>query len=84
MEEADCRKNPLKFYNSKGFWYAQHDLPLRGINFEPYRAIKMPIPDGKMRLGQIDSPYACTVKSASRMHPVVQTSAHLPQPVHLA
>ena len=28
------------------FWYARHDLPLRGINFEPYRAIKMPTPVG--------------------------------------
>ena len=30
----------------RNFWYARHDLPLRGINFEPYRAIKMPTPDG--------------------------------------
>ena len=31
---------------SLDFWYVRHDLPLRGINFEPYRAIKMPTPDG--------------------------------------
>ena len=30
----------------RNFWYAQHDLPLRGINFEPYRAVKMPTPVG--------------------------------------
>ena len=30
----------------RNFWYARHDLPLRGINFEPYRAIKMPTPVG--------------------------------------
>ena len=32
--------------NSRNFWYARHDLPLRGINFEPYRAIEIPTPDG--------------------------------------
>ena len=31
---------------SRNFWYARHDLPLRGINFEPYWAIKIPTPDG--------------------------------------
>ena len=30
----------------RNFWYARHDLPLRGINFEPYRAIEIPTPDG--------------------------------------
>ena len=30
----------------RNFLYARHVLPLRGINFEPYRAIKMPTPDG--------------------------------------
>ena len=30
----------------RNFWYAKHDLPLWGINFEPYRAIKIPTPDG--------------------------------------
>ena len=24
---------------SWNFWYARHDLPLRGINFEPYRTV---------------------------------------------
>ena len=23
----------------RNFWYAQHDLPFRGINFEPYRTV---------------------------------------------
>ena len=31
---------------SLNFWYARHDLPLWGINFEPYRAIKIPTPVG--------------------------------------
>ena len=30
----------------RNFWCARHDLPLRGINFEPYRTIKIPTPDG--------------------------------------
>ena len=36
----------MKSYDFTVFLYARHDLPLRGINFEPYRAIEIPTPDG--------------------------------------
>ncbi len=32
-------KNAVKSYDFTAFWYARHDLPLRGINFEPYRTV---------------------------------------------
>ena len=48
------------------FWHARHDLPLRGINFEPYRAIKIPTPVGGGDFyGTPDTIRTCDLQSRS-------------------
>ena len=53
----------------RNFWYTRHVLPLWGINFEPYRAIKMPTPVGWVFLLP-DTIRTCDLQSRSfQAHP---------------
>ena len=58
-------------------WYARHDLPLWGINFEPYRAIKCPPRWGGYFYGTPDTIRTCDLQSRSLSLYPAELRAHV-------